>query len=81
MVHQEGNDTVTIMLGQSRPHNLQETATAKELMQSMFVRLMFSQMALEKLVEDLWTDFAETLASLSSDDITSICNVIRNPGG
>ena len=35
----------------------------------------------KKLVEDKLRDFSEKLASLSDDDITSICNVIRRPRG
>ena len=50
-------------------------------MQLMFVSLIFSQTVAKKLLEEKGTDFPDTLANLSGDDITSICNVILRSGG
>ena len=47
-------------------------------MKMMFVRMMYSQMVVKKLVK---IDSPDTLASLSVNNVTSICNVIRRPGG
>ena len=51
-------------------------AACNHLMRTMFVRLMFSQTVAEKLLEDQEKHSSETLASLSDDNIVSICDVI-----
>ena len=47
----------------------------------MFIRLLFSHMVAETLVEDQAIDCPKTLASLSDNDIIAICEEIRGPGG
>ena len=42
---------------------------------------MLSWTTVEKLVKDQGVDSLETLASLSDDNITSVCNKIRRPNG
>ena len=50
-------------------------------MEEMFLRIGFSQTVAMKLVGDQGIDSPLILASLSDEDITTICNVIRRPGG
>ena len=50
-------------------------------MQIMFLRLFFSQMVAQKLVEDQGIDFPQTLASLSNESVSAIYKVIRRLGG
>lgn len=47
----------------------------------MFILLMFSQMVVKKLVDDQGMYSHEILGSLSDNDIVSICNMFRRPGG
>ena len=47
----------------------------------MFFKLGFSQTVAQKLVYDQGIDSPQTLASLSDENITMICDVIRWPGG
>ena len=47
----------------------------------MLLRLGFSQMVAHKLVDDKGIDTLWTLASLFDEDITTICDVIKRPGG
>ena len=47
----------------------------------MLLRLGFSQALVLKLVADQGIDSSYTLASLSDEDITNICNMIQWPGG
>ena len=49
--------------------------TVKDEMQEMYFRLGFSQMVAQRI------DSSQTLASLSDEDITAICDVIRRLGG
>ena len=42
---------------------------------------MFSQMVIEKLVQDQGADSTRTLASLSDGNIAAICDVMKRPGG
>ena len=55
--------------------------TFNDEVQMAFVQLLFSQMVVEKLVQDQRVDFPRTLASLSYENITAICYIIRRPGG
>ena len=50
-------------------------------MEEMFLSLRFSQAVVLKLVEYQGIDSPLTLASLSDDNITAICDVIYRPGG
>ena len=54
--------------------------TIKHEMQMMFFRISVSQMA-QKLVENHGIDSPQILASLSDEDISVSCEVIRRPGG
>ena len=51
----------------------------KDEMYNMLIRLLFSQLVVEKLGEDNEIDSYRTLAGFSDDDITSICGAIRRP--
>ena len=50
-------------------------------MEEMFLRLGFSKAVVLKLVEDQGIDYPWTLASLSDEDIDTICDMIHRPGG
>ena len=50
-------------------------------MEEMFLRLGFSQTVAMKLVDDQGIDSPWTLASLFDEDIVTICDMIRRPGG
>ena len=50
-------------------------------MEEMFLGLGFIQTVAMKLVDDQWIDSPWTLASLFDEDIATICNAIRRPGG
>ena len=52
---------------------------AKE-MEEMFIRLVFSQAVILKLVDDQGIDSPQTLGSLSDEDIFIICKIIQWPG-
>ena len=77
---QEGDDVDTTMLGNHGPAIASPAPTIKEEMQAIFVKLLFSQTVTKKLMEDQGINSLRTLASLSSDDIPSICDVIIRPG-
>ena len=47
----------------------------------MFIRLLFSQMVVNKLVRDQGICSPKTLVSISGEVITAICDVIRRYGG
>ena len=55
--------------------------TIKDEMQEMFVWLLFSQRIAKKLVDDQEIDSPNTLASISNNDIVTICDIIRRHGG
>ena len=57
------------------------TPTIFEEIEEMFLRLGFSPAVVLKLMEDLWIDSPWTIASLSDEDITTICDMIHRPGG
>ena len=50
-------------------------------MEEMFLRLRFSQLVTQKLVDDQGIDSPRTLTDFSDLEIATICNVIRMPGG
>ena len=49
-------------------------------MDEIFLRLGFTQTVSMKLVDEQGINSLQTLASLSDEDITAICNVIHRPG-
>ena len=51
-----------------------------EEMEEMFLKLGFSQTVAMMLVDDQGISSPWTLSSLSDEDITAICNVMRWPG-
>ena len=51
--------------------------TVKNDILMMFIRLGFSQMAVEKLVDDQEIDSSITLANLSDENNATTCDVIR----
>ena len=77
----ESNEVDTIMLGECGPVIESIPPTIKDEMQMMFIRLLFSQMMAEKLVEDWGIYSPWTIASLSDDGITVIFVVILRPCG
>ena len=50
-------------------------------MEEMFLGLEFNQTVAMKLVDDQGIDFPWTLASLSDNNIATICDMICRPGG
>ena len=54
--------------------------TVEDEIQEMFLRLGFSQTVNQKLVKDEGIDSAQTLGSLSDEDISVIYEVIRRSG-
>ena len=50
-------------------------------MEEIFLTLRFSQSVTVKLMNDQRIDSSQTLAGLSDEDTTTICNVIRRPDG
>ena len=77
----EGDDLNTTMLGDCYPAIASSPPTIKDKMHAMFLRLLFSQMVVKKLVENQGIDSSRSLASLSENDITAICDVIKMPYG
>ena len=55
--------------------------TIIEEMEEMFLGLGFSETVAQKLVNDHVIDSPLTQASISDDNITAICVLIRKPGG
>ena len=55
--------------------------TIKEEIRLMFVKLMFCWITVKILAKEHGMASLENLASLSDDEITSICDLIRRPGG
>ena len=53
--------------------------TIKDQMKLIFVLLMFSEIVAEKYNQGI--DSPKILSSLSDDDLASICDLIRRPGG
>ena len=47
-----------------------------EMLEMFFIRLGFSQVVAQELVEDQGIDYSGTLANLSDEDFTAICDVI-----
>ena len=69
------------MLGHHVPAIGSPPPTINDEMQMIFIRLSFSQPVAQKLLEDQWIDSPKTLASLSTEDISAIYDVIRRFGG
>ena len=71
----------TVVLGSCMPAAECQPLTIKNQMQGMLLRLRFSQTVIQKLVKDQGIDSPLTLASLSDENITVICDGTRRPGG
>ena len=70
-------------------HHLSRCAPAEKCLmptiikgrEEMFFRLGFSWTLTMKLVDDQVIDFPWPLANISDEDIATICDMIRRPGG
>ena len=77
---EEEEEVVPVMLGRCVPATESLPSIIKE-MEKIFLDLGFNQVVAQKLVDDQEIDSSKTLTSLSDEDITAICDVIRRPGG
>ena len=77
----EKEDVVTVMLGRNVPATESPLLTTVEDMNEMFLRLRFSQTVAMKLVDDQGIVSPWTIASISDEDIATVWDVIRRPGG
>ena len=77
---QKGKEICIIMLYDCGPAIESPTLMIKDEMQVRFTRLLFSQTSTQELVEDQGADSPRALASLSDDNITAICDLIRKSG-
>ena len=76
----EYNKVDTIVLANHGSTIGKPALTIKEQMQKMFLRMFFCQTVAEKLVKDQGIDSPQTLTSLSDEDISAICDLIKRSG-
>ena len=69
------------MLGRCAPATESMPQIINEEMEEMLLRLGFSKMVAQKLLENQGIYSPWTLASLFNEDTTVICDIIRRPGG
>ena len=75
IMKQEGDYINTSFLSYHGPHGPAITSpplTIKDEMQTMFVRLLFAQMVVEKQMEDQMIDSPKIITNLFDDSITVI---------
>ena len=77
----EKKEAVKVPLAACNPAASSLQPTVVKEMEDMFFRLGFNQAEVLKLVEDQGIDSPWTLASLSDEDITAICDMINRPSG
>ena len=76
----EEEEAVEVPLAACTPAAPSPPPTITKEMEEMFLRLGISQVVVLKLVEDQGIDSPWMLASLSDEDITTVCDVIHRPG-